>query len=243
MHYIVYDLEFNQVSPTYKKCPFEIIQIGAVKLDEHLQTLECFNRLIKPTIYTEMNPFISKLTSITMEQLIQEASFVDVFSSFQLFLETKDNVLCVWGTSDLKELFRNLIYHQLSPHTVPKQYINIQPYTAQYFNFPNKMLLSLKNAIDFLNISTNKSFHDALNDAYYTAEIFKKLSNSLQMTPELYNPDSLSRPILVRQKKKQVNWEELYSQFEKMYQRTLTNEERSIIKLSFLMGKTHQFEL
>lgn len=44
MNYILFDLEFNQYFNSLKidtnitkpKCPFEIIQIGAIKLDENL---------------------------------------------------------------------------------------------------------------------------------------------------------------------------------------------------------------
>ena len=51
MNYIVLDLEFNQAFPfkSGKKvepnpeCPFEIIQIGAVKLNERFEQLDSFN--------------------------------------------------------------------------------------------------------------------------------------------------------------------------------------------------------
>ena len=51
MNYIVLDLEWNQAA--YKadeewKIPFEIIEIGAVKLDENCQIIETFQRLIRP---------------------------------------------------------------------------------------------------------------------------------------------------------------------------------------------------
>ena len=54
MNYIVLDLEFNQAFPfkSGKKvepnpeCPFEIIQIGAVKLNERFEQLDSFNCMI-----------------------------------------------------------------------------------------------------------------------------------------------------------------------------------------------------
>ena len=40
-------------------------------------------------------------------------------------------------------------------------------------------MLSLKNALDELKIKVDKSkLHDALNDANYTAEVFKRLYNN-----------------------------------------------------------------
>ena len=56
MNYIVFDLEFNQPfnfktgAKTYlnPKCPFEIIQIGAVKLNDNFEITDSFNGLIRP---------------------------------------------------------------------------------------------------------------------------------------------------------------------------------------------------
>ncbi len=64
MNYIVLDLEFNQPynfktgkrSPLVAECPFEIIQIGAVKLDENFNITGKFDALIKPRIYKRIHP-------------------------------------------------------------------------------------------------------------------------------------------------------------------------------------------
>ena len=80
MQYIVFDLELNQDIPLSKnrsrskgKYPFEIIQIGAIKLDSNLNTIDTFNSYVKPDIYTRVSPFITKLTKITTRQLNRES--------------------------------------------------------------------------------------------------------------------------------------------------------------------------
>ena len=55
MNYIVFDLEWNQ-SPGGKRwsnsrLPFEIIEIGAIKLNEEKEIVDSFQRLIKPQVY------------------------------------------------------------------------------------------------------------------------------------------------------------------------------------------------
>ena len=72
MQNIVFDLEFNQDAPSLrifdrpkKLCSFEIIQIGALILDEKFHTIETFNRYIKPTFYGQISPFVAELTGIT----------------------------------------------------------------------------------------------------------------------------------------------------------------------------------
>ncbi len=52
--YVVLDLEWNQ-DPTGRAAsrdmlPFEIIEIGAVKLDENLRILSEFRRLVRPRV-------------------------------------------------------------------------------------------------------------------------------------------------------------------------------------------------
>ena len=54
MNYIVFDLEWNQ-NPSGKKTrndrlPFEIIEIGAVKVNSKKEITDHFHRLIKPQV-------------------------------------------------------------------------------------------------------------------------------------------------------------------------------------------------
>ena len=59
MRYIVLDLEWNQ-SPRGREdsvphLPFEIIEIGAVMLDEQRRTVGEFHRLIRPQVYRQLH--------------------------------------------------------------------------------------------------------------------------------------------------------------------------------------------
>lgn len=243
MNFVVFDLEFNQnISALTNKdriavYPFEIIQIGAVKLDKCLNVVGTFNRLVKPTIYSSILPFITNLTGIETEHLMDKETFPFVFKEIINFVEV-DSVLCVWGMSDIKELYRNSSYHGLDLTLLPKKYINIQHYASMYFNSQNRNPMRLQHVVELMNIPISSDFHDALNDAYYTAEIFKKLYNS-SIEIKDYDPDYV-RPRIIKARKK-IDTEGLLKQFEKMYQRELTPVEKSIIILSYKMGKTGQF--
>lgn len=245
MYFIIFDLELNQdfssLQDIYEKrtsVPFEIIQIGAVKLDSEFNTVDTFNRYVKPTFYTRINPFITELTGITTEQLQAEEQFPEIYKAFTEFLAGTDCVFCIWGTSDIKELFRNVEKHNLSSKLLPRKYINIQPYVSMYFNFPPKNLLRLQHAVEALNIPQKYTFHNAFYDAYYTAEIFKRIYNSF-IQPKIYDPSYIA--INPRQPKKEIDIDGLINQFEKMYSRKMTKEEQGIIILSYKMGKTNQF--
>lgn len=245
--YIVFDLEFNQASPSSQPskeiksgCPFEIIQIGAVKLDADLNTVNSFNRYVKPTIYPEVNPYITELTGITTDQVLFEKTFPLVFNDYMSFIGEGDTVLCIWGMADIKELFRNALYHQLDKEILPTMFIDLQPYVSAFFGFPKTKQFGLQSAVESLKIPMPFSFHSALYDAYYTAEIFKKINNPA-IHPKRYNPNH----VRCRRSKSKINnlvdVEKLLQQFEKMFARALTNEEKKMIILAYKMGRTRQF--
>lgn len=246
MNYIVFDLEFNQAWDSDKahrhlnlKCPFEIIQIGAVKLDQDFSTVSSFNSLIKPVVYTTLHPFVKQITNIKEEDLKSARHFEEVYKSFIEILDF-NSVLCVWGMADIKELLRNAQYHELDISKVPKEYINVQRYASKYLHCNKGSNVGLRNAVEIMNIPSNDKFHDALNDAYYTAEIFKQIYNE-NIKPVIYEPERKRRSMKTVGKTK-LDIDRLMRQFEKMYNRPMTEEEQSIIKLAYLMGKTNQFQ-
>ena len=56
MYYIIMDLEWNNAyMKSAQKFVNEIIEIGAVKLDEDLQQISTFSELIKPKISKILN--------------------------------------------------------------------------------------------------------------------------------------------------------------------------------------------
>lgn len=245
MHYIVFDLEFNQdISSihssleTISQCPYEIIQIGALKLDIDYQIVATFNRYVRPSIYSRISPFVTELTKITTDQLLNEKTFPETFNDFIDFIVDKDSIFLIWGAMDMKVLFKNVSYHNLDENRLPLMFINIQPYVSTYFNLSTTQLLNLQAAVESLGITLDRNFHNALHDAYYTAEIFKKINNP-SIKPMKYDPNyNKSRP---RQPKKVIDFEGLLLQFEKMYARKLSQEEQEMIQLAYKMGKTNQF--
>lgn len=69
MKHIVIDLEMNKLGPNYKSereiCKCEVIQIGAVLLDDEYQEIGSFNTLVKPRYNEHIDKKIEKLTGIS----------------------------------------------------------------------------------------------------------------------------------------------------------------------------------
>lgn len=183
MSYIVLDLEFNQGYDFEKNktvllipsCRFEIIQIGAVKLDENLNITDKINLYIKPNLYKNMHPYVEKITGLTKEFLNNKQDFKSAYETFTQFLGDKEHIFCIWGNGDLRALYRNLSYYNIIDKPLILKYIDIQNMTAKFLNYTKGKCIGLKKAIEILEIPIENNFHDALNDSIYTAEIFKKV--------------------------------------------------------------------
>lgn len=72
MHYIVVDLEWNQPmsfdSSVFRqvgdRLVFEMIQIGAVKVDDKYQVVDSISIPIRPQYYVKIHPRIRKMTQL-----------------------------------------------------------------------------------------------------------------------------------------------------------------------------------
>ena len=73
MNYIVFDLEWNQ-NPDGRRhpdsrLPFEIIEIGAVKLNEKREIVDTFQCLIKPKVYHWIHDSIHEVIHVYYHEL------------------------------------------------------------------------------------------------------------------------------------------------------------------------------
>lgn len=183
MRYVSIDFEYNQAfdfkknskGKSNKECPFEIIQIGAVKLDDNFEIIDGFNYFIKPKIYRRIHPIVEKMTNISLKSLKNEHSFEEVYDLFLEFLGD-DFALCFWGAHDLKELFRNALYYNKDLSKLPTEFINVQALASKYLNFDAGGAIGLENAIKALELDSDEKFHNAANDALYTARVLKRIS-------------------------------------------------------------------
>lgn len=85
-NFIILDLEWNQScdpEAADKKLQFEIIEIGAVRMDENRRMTGEFSQLIKPQIYHELNKITSRLIHMKMSQLRQGRPFPEVMEEFR----------------------------------------------------------------------------------------------------------------------------------------------------------------
>ena len=196
MEYIVLDLEWNQ-SPQGKdgsmdRLPFEIIEIGAVKLNTSLQIISEFHRLIRPRVYRQMHFKISEVTHMSMEELDTEGEEFETAMEDFVNWCGENYRFCTWGSMDLTELQRNMVYHGMElPFHFPLFYYDLQKIYGLIRG--DKRKDSLDTAVDELHIVRDRPFHRALDDAYYTGRVMGAMDFYSRM--EFFSVDYYRPPV------------------------------------------------
>ena len=181
-NYIVFDLEWNQgdapVTQNGKTLNFEIVEIGAVKLNDKKEIIGEFSELIKPQVHKHMHRITGKLIHLSMEDLENGKLFQEVASDFLSWCG-ENPVFCSWGPLDLTEFQRNLDFFGLPLLSDrPVAFYDVQKlYSIAYDDGKNRKALS--TAVDELGISKDIPFHRALADAEYTARIFGTINDKV----------------------------------------------------------------
>lgn len=196
MNYIVLDLEWNQSNiktEEIEKLPFEIIEIGAIKLNDECTMIDEFSELVKPQIYHEMHHITSKLIHMQMQELERGKPFTEVLDKFLSWCGEEEYMFCTWGSLDLIELQRNMKFYNMTPLSdKPIAYLDVQKLFGIAYE-DRKVKRTLECAIDILHMEKDIPFHRAFSDAYYTAKvlscIFQKDSLILRnISYDVYHP-------------------------------------------------------
>lgn len=178
MDYVIFDLEWNQCpygkGKENPKLPFEIIEIGAVKMDGERNVLGTFHRIVKPVVYQHLHHRTREVVGLTEEDLQNGIPFAQAVQEFFAF----SGGACMfgtWGPGDLTELQRNMkFYNLLSLIRGPIHFYDVQKlFAIQYETMKSRR--ALEYAADFLHLPKDEHFHQALSDAKYTADIFARI--------------------------------------------------------------------
>lgn len=180
MQYIILDLEWNQPlsyqSAAYRKVGdrliFEMIQIGAVKLNESMEIIDSISIPIQPTCYLKIHPRIQRMTHLGPEELEGAPHFPEAMAQFAAWCG-EDYALLTWGCDDVSVLKQNMDFFGCDVALPPL--CDLQRMFRDVYECQDRK--ALKAAMEMLGIEPDESlsFHNALNDAYYTALVFARM--------------------------------------------------------------------
>ena len=201
MKYIVVDLEMNPISREYKEerkiCRQEIIEIGAVVLDENFLVLGEFKTLVKPQFNQEIYKKYETLTGISTDMVSGAPCFKDAFEMFQNWCESYHDSyeMLAWSENDYNQIVAEMKLKGISD-------IKVEEWCDFQKEFTDKLgverPLALDKALNYAGVSFEGKRHDALCDARATAELVAIIRNEekckivLNYVLEAFKPKSVS---------------------------------------------------
>lgn len=160
---VIFDLEWNR---GYDKNPLnEILQIGAVRV-EHLgaSVLDVFDAYIRPVVHKRFDVGAAALPELR-EYRSRGRSFGGAMEDFRAWCRG-ETVFASWGGGDLDILKENCAYWHVDFLTAEKVY-DLQTCFAHMLGAEQS--IALWRAAAYCGVPDTFTFHNARNDALYTA--------------------------------------------------------------------------
>jgi inhibitor of KinA sporulation pathway (predicted exonuclease) len=185
-NYIILDIEstcWDKYDYNNSHNVSEIIEIGAVKLNENLEMIGEFDEFIKPQIHPILSDFCTNLTSINQEQIDSAQGFYDVMDKFVMwvFKNSGDIKFGSWGFYDKKKILNECEHKRLKSSifmsSFAKNHISIKHQFADIHNMPP---CGMGEALNMLNIPLTGTHHRGIDDAKNIFKIFINIFDKLK---------------------------------------------------------------
>ena len=199
--YVIVDLEMCNVPKRIKREAYnwrnELIQIGAVVVDESLNITDEFMTLVSPE-FGVIDNFIEKLTGISRKAVQGAPKVKEALELFVNWLPS-DAILVSWSENDENQIrkeieAKNILVEGLNDYI--DTWVDCQKTFGEKMNAQKNYKLS--EALIIADIDYDDGEHDALVDAKNTAQLFVKMERepvlvlnpyySNQKEEETYNP-------------------------------------------------------
>lgn len=178
MHYVILDMEWDSAyHKKYKRFINQILQIGAVKLDEDFNIVDIFDITVKSSISNKVTRRFTELTGITKEMMLSGVNLSDAVDKYNYWLGD-DTVTITWSNSDLYTIAENEKHLLQNKRFKIDKYLDLQKFIQSELRILGheiKSQISLSNAAELLGITTeNYDLHTAKDDSLLCAALLKK---------------------------------------------------------------------
>lgn len=174
MNYIVFDLEATCWDNDRTK-QNEIIEIGAVKINENLEIIDKFQSFIKPKLNPVLSDFCKNLTTITQEDVNKAKPFYQILYQFQQWIG-KDYWLCSWGFYDKSQFKKDCDLHKLDTKWL-NNHISLKHQFMKNHKLKNREA-GMNNVLKILDLNLDGTHHRGIDDALNISKIFIKEFNN-----------------------------------------------------------------
>ncbi len=176
MKYIIIDLEWNGTFSGKLGHYFnEIIEIGAVMLNESFDVISEFSVLVSPRFNKKLSGRVKRLTHITNNEVSQGMDFLRAYDGFCRWVGEGDNCVMSFGTGDILVIMENLeAYGKEKALSFMKHYCDLQQLCQMEMEVESGQQLGLSAMAEKLGIEVgNMDMHRALDDSIVSAKCLR----------------------------------------------------------------------
>lgn len=193
MQYIVMDLEWN-TAYSKKLGGFinEIIEIGALALDEQLQETKTFSVIIRSQVSKRLQSRVKSLTHLTNADISHGVTFREAVERFTAWLGDEDNTFLTWGDGDIRTLVKNCAcFLELPEIPFLHHYVDLQKYCQSFTDAANSgQQLGLSAAAVKLGIDPDVyPHHRALDDSRLAAACLLRVFDQKRLSQAAHRCD------------------------------------------------------
>ena len=165
-----YTFNYHGVQQTFRG---EIVEIGAVKIDEDANVLDTFSIHLKPRIFRKLQHHIAKVTGLTQADLDKGEPIVQGLRRFMQWCGP-DAEFAEWGMDDVPVLKQNLFLCNID-ESKPTVWYDLQQVFLREHPRKEGEGMTLESVVTRMGIPMERQFHDALSDTLYTADVCRLL--------------------------------------------------------------------
>lgn len=181
MSYVFLDLEWNQGYPRGEADKLdEIIQIGAIRLNDWNDPGETFSAYVRPSIHKKLHHRVKQMLPLDQKELSRAAPFKRVIHDFFRWCGPAP-VFFTWGGCDARVLDMNLCWYGMEEY-LDTNFYDLQRAYDLFIAHTNQQA-SLRDAVLAMGLEERLEYHDACNDASYTALIGAEMVRRLGRLP------------------------------------------------------------
>lgn len=182
--YICLDLEATCWSQKGHGNKNEIIEIGAVRINENGEKIDEFSEFVQPTLNPILSDFCMELTSIKQDDVDGADTFDIVIERFKKWInkDGDEYVLCSWGHYDKTQFESDCILHKLDTRWL----LNHISLKHQYTTIKGlKKHIGMSAALSMEKLSLVGTHHRGIDDARNIANVFLKQFNKWRFNGNL----------------------------------------------------------
>lgn len=179
---VVIDLEMCEIPRRNRKVfkrKNEIIQIGAVMLNQEMEIISEFSTYVKPE-FGEITFAIYNLTGITESMLKSAPSLDTALKMLEAWMNQKVRCIYAWSENDYYQMLFEITGKGLltveNEALLDMEWIDYQKSFGDRFEM--ERCVSLEEALNLAEINIEGQLHNGLDDAYNTALLIRKLEQN-----------------------------------------------------------------